>query len=150
MWNPDGDVKAYIRDFLKGYYGDAAGPIGEYIDMIQNHVEEKDIHVSIYDAPDRKIFPEELLLKGEELFDRAEKLVEGDKKLTNRVQRSGLQIRHIRLERTSVNDPLKPEMAASFIEDVYRFKLTRLREWIPLEDSLNTLKTIAAKVQKEE
>ena len=149
MWDPDSDVKAHIRDFLKGYYGDAAGPIGEYIDMIQTHVEENNIHVSIYDEPDRKIFPEELLLKAEELFARAEELVEGDKKLTNRVQRSGLQIRHIRLSRTSINDPAKPQMAADFIKDVYRFQITRLKEWIPLEDSLYSLKQIAEKAENK-
>jgi hypothetical protein len=31
MWNPDLDAEALIREFLAGYYGAAAGPIGRYM-----------------------------------------------------------------------------------------------------------------------
>ncbi len=140
MWNPEGDVKAYIRDFLKGYYGDAAGPIGEYIDKVCTRVEEEDIHVSIYDAPSFKVFPQELLEEGEALFNRALELVEGDKKLENRVRRSQLQIRYMQIYRMSVADPEKKQTVDEFAEDLNRYQITRLKEWIPLDDSIRSLR----------
>lgn len=140
MWNPEGDVKAYIRDFLKGYYGDGAGPIGEYIDKVCTRVEQEDIHVSIYDAPSFKVFPQKLLEEGEALFDRALELVEGDKRLENRVRRSQLQIRYMQLNRMSVADPEKAGLVDAFAEDLNQYQITRLREWIPLDDSLRSLR----------
>jgi hypothetical protein len=139
MWNPQGDYKAYIRDFLKGYYGDAAGPIGEYLDMVCTWVQENNVHVSIYDPPSISYMPEEMLQKGEALWARAVELAEGDVKLTARVKKSSLQIRYIRLFRMSPVDPDRAALRAEFVKDINRFQITRLKEWVPLEDSLKAL-----------
>ena len=85
-------------------------------------------------------FSQELLEEGEALFDRALELVEGDKRLENRVRRSQLQIRYMQLNRMSVADPEKAGLVDAFTEDLNQYQITRLREWIPLDDSLRSLR----------
>ena len=134
MWNPDIDVSEVMNDFLGGYYGSAAAPIRAYIDMLTKHVVENNVHVGIYCPPDNGHIPEELLVKAEALFDRAEKLADNEAILA-RVQKSRLQIRYVRLYNTPMEDPARASMVEALIADVHRFGLTRVREWQPMDVS---------------
>ena len=139
MWNPDIDVSETMNDFLGGYYGSAAAPIRAYIDMLTKHVVENHVHVGIYCDPKNGHIPEELLVKAEALFDRAEKLADNEAILA-RVQKSRLQIRYVRLFTTPVEDPGYAAMAEALIADVHRFGLTRVREWQPMDVSESRLR----------
>ena len=102
--------------------------------MVENHV-----HVGIYCDPKNGHIPEELLVKAEALFDRAEKLADNEAILA-RVQKSRLQIRYVRLFTTPVEDPGYAAMAEALIADVHRFGLTRVREWQPMDVSESRLR----------
>ncbi len=139
MWNPDLDVSEAMNDFLTGYYGRAAAPIRAYIDMLREHVVKQNIHVGIYCSPQQGHIPEPLLEKAEKLFDRAEALAD-DEDVLARVQRSRLQIRYVRLNITPAEDPAYGPMAEALIRDLARFGLTRVREWEPMEKSVEKLR----------
>ena len=139
MWDPDLDVSEAMNDFLTGYYGRAAAPIRAYIDMLQEHVTTQHIHVGIYCSPQQGHIPEALLEKAEKLFDRAEALAD-DEDVLARVQRSRLQIRYVRLNITPAEDPAYGPMAEAMIRDLARFGITRVREWEPMEKSLEKLR----------
>ena len=140
MWNPDLDVSEAMNEFLFGYYGKAAVPLRTYIDLMQKEVTEKDVHYGIYCAPDQGHIPEAVLVKAEELFDRAEMLAENDE-ILSRVQRARLQIRYTRLYITSPENPTYAAQAEKLISEIQRFGLTYIKESCPLEKSFDMLRS---------
>lgn len=86
LWNPDQDAKALMSDFLQGYYGAAAEPIQQYITMLQDKVDNENIHMHLYTNPAQGYLPDEVMVKAGELFDKAEANVAGDEKLRERVR----------------------------------------------------------------
>ena len=57
MWDPSLDTDKLIDEFLAGYYGPAAGPIREYVTMLQNSVDNPPIHLGIKNNPLRLPMP---------------------------------------------------------------------------------------------
>lgn len=85
LWNPDQDVTALIKRFLKDYYGPAWGPIWDWIVLLQAKVDDEDIHMHLYSNPAQGYLPEDIVVTGERLFAEAAALVEGDPILEDRV-----------------------------------------------------------------
>jgi tetratricopeptide (TPR) repeat protein len=100
MWNPDTDASAVREEFLEGYYGPAAGPIGEYLEMTHRKVRDENIHMYIWAKPDSHITPE-ILSRARELFDEAERRVAGQPELIERVEMARLAIQYAELCRPS-------------------------------------------------
>ena len=100
-WNPDVDARAVRDEFLEGFYGPAGGPIGEYLDMIHKKVRDDNIHMFIWaKAQDGWLTPE-ILSRARELFDAAERLVEGQPELVERVEMVRLAIQYAELSQPS-------------------------------------------------
>ena len=57
MWDPSQDADKLIDEFLGGYYGPAAGPIREYITMLERSVDNPPIHLGIKNNPLRLPMP---------------------------------------------------------------------------------------------
>jgi hypothetical protein len=85
-WNPDLDPHTVIQEFLEGYYGAAAGPIHEYIRMLQAKVDDGDVHMHLYHNPGVGHFSDEILEKAQALFEEAEAAVADDDVLLERVR----------------------------------------------------------------
>ncbi len=134
VWNLDLDPEVEIDDFLQGYYGAAAAPIKKYINLVQDHMDKDDVHMGCFTKP-MDYITDELVEAGEKLFAEACKLAENEAVLA-RVQRSQLQVRYLRLNRTDVSDPAYHEMAENLCRDVRRLGLTRITEAELLEHSL--------------
>ncbi len=86
LWNPDTDAKAVMNEFLDGYYGAAAAPIGEYIKLLQDKVDKEDIHMHLYTNPAQGYLPDAITDKAAGLFDAAEAAVKDDAELLERVR----------------------------------------------------------------
>lgn len=86
LWNPDQDANAVISDFLGGYYGAAADPIGRYIELLHDKVEQESIHMHLYTNPAQGYLTDDVLEKSLALFDEAETAVKGDAILLDRVR----------------------------------------------------------------
>ena len=99
LWNPDYDPEKAVSEFLDGYYGRAAGPVSEYIDMLHDYVEEKNIHVTIMVGCDSPHLTDELLIKADALWQRAEELAAGDLEVLRRVKLSRMSVDYAILER---------------------------------------------------
>jgi len=85
LWNPDRDPTALIKRFLKDYYGPAWGPIFDWITLLQDKVDDEDIHMHLYSNPGQGYLTEEVMETGEALFAEAALLVDGDAELEDRV-----------------------------------------------------------------
>ncbi len=86
LWNPDRNAKTLRRDWLQGYYGDAWGPLEDYIEMLHDKVEDDDIHLHLYSNPASGHLPDEVMEQANLLFDQAEAAVESDEELLERVR----------------------------------------------------------------
>ena len=126
MWNPNGDVSKWRNEFLGGYYGMAAAPIGAYIDLLHRYVREEDVHVGIYTTPENYL-PDWLLDEAELLWNEAALLAE-DEDVLDRVLRSRLQLTYVQLRRMPMEDPSRASKMADFEREVARLGVTHMQE----------------------
>ena len=93
LWNAKRDVWPLIDDFLKGYYGDAAQPIRQYMDMMHAAVREENLHFKINEgAKHVSYMKRKLIRKADSLFAQAEGLVQNDPEVLDRVQKARFSI----------------------------------------------------------
>ena len=97
LWNPDQDPDAILGDFVEGYYGPAAEPIGRYVKMLHDKVDQDNVHMHLYTNPAQGYLPDEVVARGQELFDEAEKLVENDPELLERVRVARMPLTYARI-----------------------------------------------------
>lgn len=89
MWNPALDVDSLMNDFLRGYYGQAAGPIRRYIDEMREALLASGEPLRIFGSPVEaatSYLTPELIRRYETLFDEAEAAVAEDPELLERVR----------------------------------------------------------------
>ncbi|MBX7255303.1 MAG: DUF4838 domain-containing protein [Candidatus Hydrogenedentes bacterium] len=94
MWDPSRDDKALIAEFLSGYYGPAAEPVQQYIDLIHNAVERNGTYLRCYMHNTSEWFGLDDINQATELFNEAEKRVAGNPELLARVQRARMPLDH--------------------------------------------------------
>jgi hypothetical protein len=114
LWNPNYDAKKAYAEFLEGYYGVAAEPVGKYLDFVHDYVEKNDIHLGENVGINGPHLTDEFLLKGNELMQAAENSAQSDVAVLERVQFSRLSIDWAVLERVrylqAAKQPVNPEM----------------------------------------
>jgi len=140
LWNPDCDVLAHRKEFMEYYYGDAAEPLMEYLDLICDTVERENIHVGFNDNPTHKYLSEDMLEKYNALFDKAAAAVAGDALRLFRVEKNRLSIRWVALKRkTMLRGEFDPEEINRFFADWRAFGLSRIEEWFNIENTHRAL-----------
>jgi len=92
MWDPARDEQALIREFLQGYYGAAAEPLQEYLDLRTRALERAGVFLGCGRPSTADWLTEEDLTQSGELFDRAAQLVREDPVLRTRVRRARLPL----------------------------------------------------------
>ena len=92
MWDPARDEQALIREFLQGYYGAAAEPLQEYLDLRTRALERAGVFLGCGRPSTADWLTEEDLTQSGELFDRAAELVREDPVLSTRVRRARLPL----------------------------------------------------------
>ncbi len=97
LWNPDRDADALLCDFLEGYYGAAWKPIHEYITMLQDKVQNENIHMHLYTNPAQGYLPDEVLDRAAALFEKAEEAVAGDEEMAERVRVARMPLTYARI-----------------------------------------------------
>jgi hypothetical protein len=144
LWNPNCDSNRAIVEFLRGYYGPAAPPIREYINLLHDRVERENIHVYIAAKCDSEYLPDELLIKANRLWQRAERLAAANPEILQRVRLSRMSVDFALLERARLISARKlsidqgfleiaSERFAPFFQTLQSSNLTRLGETDPLD-----------------
>ncbi len=95
LWNPYQDDEALIEQFVQGYYGPAAGPILQYINLLHDTAEAWGGALRCFNPPTAGYLTLDLMAQAERLFNEAEAAVAGDAELLNRVQVARLPIRYV-------------------------------------------------------
>lgn len=139
LWDPTLDTKALMKDFVFGYYGEAAEPIWEF-EELQWDTWEAQHHGWLKNPAGGIRFPmtlysDEFMNKARDCFARAEKLAD-DPSILRRVEEAELQILYADIERMAA--PGKPADPAAFKAALDKFeriarrqKMTHIQEGAP-------------------
>ncbi len=134
LWNPNTDVQRHINDFLHGYYGNAAGAIRAYMELLHRQVREKGYHAYIYEAPTvPHLNNDEFLESAERLFDEAERLAESET-IRFRVQVTRLPIWYVKIATNRVTGDARMELLRKFLAIARKAGITHIREGQTLND----------------
>ncbi len=104
LWKPDRDPQRAIDEFMKGYYGKAAGPIRAYLDLLHEGIRASGCHLRIFQGPDRPYLAPEFITQAQLLFDEAERLADEDQVL-RRVRIARLPVQYVMLVRPTRRVP---------------------------------------------
>lgn len=96
LWDPSQDEGKLIDEFLKGYYGAAAGPIRKAIDQLKDVPEAR-----IYDPANRPYLSFDRMRRAEALWQEAARRVADDPDRLWRVRQGHLSVRYVWLVRWS-------------------------------------------------
>ena len=97
LWNPKLDDRALINEFLNGYFGAAARPIRQYLDLMANKA--KGFYMTCYAPSDAPYLQLETMMQAERLWQQAEAAVRNDKDKLWRVRQEHLPLRYVWLSR---------------------------------------------------
>lgn len=141
MWDPSKDPQALTREFLKGYYGAAAEPLGQYLDLIHDAAEKSGAVLPCYLRDTSTWLTLENLNGATVLFDAAQRAVTDEPLLAERVRRARMVLdyawlnrypslsRQARLQGKPFMGPHDPvAFCDAFIEAADHFNLNQYRE----------------------
>lgn len=101
LWNPDYDEEMGMEEFLSAYYGDAAGAIREYLDVLRGEVAGGDYytsHMQLFNPHvDVPYLAPAILARARVLLEGAEERVSTDPEMLKRVRRLRLSLDYIKL-----------------------------------------------------
>lgn len=155
LWNPDYDEDVAMNEFLAGYYGEAAGPIRRYIDLLHDRAEKENIHVNIWARPESPHLTSALLTEADKLWQQAEQRVAEQPDVLRRVQLSRMSVDYAIVERARLMAAGKLPADADFksmavrrfplfIKTFRASSLTRVREWSAVDKDDYAKKLAAA------
>ena len=150
IWDPDQDADALMRDFLKGYYEDAAEPLYQYITLLEDKVQNDNIHFHLYSNPCQGYLTDEVLEQSEALFDAAEAAVSDNEELLERVRVARMPLTYAyafprngyRMENETLvfNGPLAPlDEVSAFVDRMKKHGFNAIRERQGEPDQMNML-----------
>jgi hypothetical protein len=95
LWNPDGDVRELIEDFIRGYYGRSGNYVLRYFDLLHDLVNAK-TDIGVGTSPVRLGATNEFIINADRLFDLAE-VIADDPQILKRVQLARLPLLYLKL-----------------------------------------------------
>ncbi len=129
LWDPDYDQEQAMQEFLDGFYGKAAHPIRQYIDLLHDRVERENIHVHIFDPPTKPYLDNQLLCPANALWAEAERRVAGEADILRRVQISRMSVDYAIMECARA-ELQKPGTAVAAQSPIVKLAIQRFHPWM--------------------
>jgi hypothetical protein len=95
LWNPALDPRKLREEFVRGYYGPAAGPVLDYLDLLDGAVAAAGDSLGCYSPPDAKFLSVGTLTRSWKLLRDAERRVKGTIEFARRVRRAQLPVLYV-------------------------------------------------------
>jgi len=150
LWNPALDAWALVDEFLGHYYGVASPYLRDYLEQLHLPARGGDNHFHLYQELESPAVAGEAIERYHALFDQAEKAVEHDPVLRDRVQAARLPVEYITWQRAlqftmqgdryALADPAMAQRMRTFFDVAERHGVGGLRE---RGASLADLRTLA-------
>jgi hypothetical protein len=99
MWNPQADEKKLIKEFLAGYYEEAAPFIEKYLNLIHDEVARQKLYMRCYVSMHASFLTPKIILQAERLFLNAELAVAKKPEVLERVKVAHVAVRYIAIIR---------------------------------------------------
>lgn len=99
LWNPALDPDRLREDFLKGYYGPAAGPISAYLSLLERAVGASGDHLGCFSPPDARFLLPGTMVEAWGILKQAEDKVRKNAHLFRRVKRAQMPVVYVALTR---------------------------------------------------
>jgi len=99
LWNPALDADKLRREFLAGYYGQAADDISEYLALLERAAIAVGDHLGCFSPTDARFLSLETMLKAWDILKRAEARVDKNAELLKRLRRVQLPVVYVVLMR---------------------------------------------------
>ena len=149
LWNPNENVDTLMNDFLRGYYGAAAGPIRQYIDEMREALLASEKPLRIFGSPNEasvSYLTPALIIRYKQLFDQAEQAVADQPDVLERVRTARMPLNFAIMEQSKKNFTgdngvfiqsgeewvVRPEirsMVDPFVDLCIRTGVTMIKEW---------------------
>jgi hypothetical protein len=143
LWNPGLDPARLRREFLAGYYGPAAGNVGDYLDLMEKAVAGSGDALGCYSPAEAKFLSLDVLRRGWDLLKSAEAKARLDE-YRRRVRIARLPVAYVVLSRW---DELRKEAGAAawpwgedrkalldwFLASARAERVTKISEWQDFE-----------------
>ncbi|HVP90084.1 MAG TPA: DUF4838 domain-containing protein [Terriglobales bacterium] len=108
LWDPGRDPGKLMDEFVRGYYGPAAGPVADYLGLLERAVRASGDHLGCYSPPEAKFLSLETLTRAWSLLGKAGRRVAGTVEYARRVRRVRMPVAYVVLARW---DALRKEAA---------------------------------------
>ena len=99
LWNPALDPNRLRAEFVRGYYGPAAGAVGEYLALLDRAVEAAGDKLGCYSPPDAGFLSLDTLARSWRILNGAERRVRGTIEYGRRVRRVRMPVAYVVLTR---------------------------------------------------
>jgi hypothetical protein len=130
LWDPDYDEAKAMDEFLAAVYGKAAGPIRQYIDLLEDKVAKENIHMHIWEGAGARYLTDDVLAAADRLWEQAEAAVADQPEVLDRVRLARLSPDWALIERTqtTVTKPYRIENGR-YVADVDPTFLARVNRF---------------------
>jgi len=108
LWNPALDAGRLRKEFIRGYYGPAAGPIEDYLALLEKAILAAGDPLGCYSPPTAKFLTLDTLAEAWRLLEKAERRTKGTIEYASRVRLAKMPAAYVVLTRW---DALKEEAA---------------------------------------
>ena len=132
MWNPACNLDRAIDDFLQGYYGAAAKPMRQYIDLMHDSLERSGVPLQIFGDPANHrqgYLSPERLGRYNAFFDEAERLAANDRDALLRVQTARMPLLYAQLQLRIGDADTRRKDAQRLFSTAERVGLRMFNEW---------------------
>lgn len=136
-WNPDCDLQRAKAEFLDGYYGAAGAPLGRYLDLQQQALQDSGADLRIFGGPAaarNSYLTPELVARYEALLDEAERAVAEQPQLLLRVRKERMSLQYAILELQYGDIAHRQQVAERLLAAAEATGLLMFNEWsLPTE-----------------
>jgi len=95
LWDPGRDPDKLRDEFVRGYYGPAAGPVADYLALLERAVRASGDPLGCYSPPEAKFLSLDTLTKARNLLAKAERRVAGTVEYARRVRRVWMPVAYV-------------------------------------------------------
>ena len=99
LWDPDLDEDKLREEFLAGYYGPAAGPLEDYLELIEEAVARAGDALGCYSPADAKFLSFNVLARSWQLLEKGRRKARRSAEYARRTLRASLPVAYVVLTR---------------------------------------------------
>jgi len=124
LWNEKEDADQLVTEWMQGVYGPAWKPMRQWFDLLHEKVRDPNKHFFIYDQPGVYYLTGDTTTKGDQFFDKAEKLAANDAQALHEIQKARLCLRYVEIAQKGADNATLDQ----FVKDCKTFDVTMLTE----------------------